>query len=82
MNAHLLLLDGPTVSHWLRPDDVPDAVREAFTLHSQRKGRLFPAIRAALDTGGVFGIKAGGVQARAQTAYALRPCPGLPACVT
>lgn len=63
MSAHLYLLDGPTVAHWLRPDDVLEAVREAFTLHSRRKGRVFPVIRETLDTGGIFGIKAGDVQA-------------------
>jgi ornithine cyclodeaminase len=63
VNAQLLLLDGPTVARWLRPDDVLDAVREAFTLHSRRQGRVFPVIREALDTGGIFGIKAGDVQA-------------------
>ena len=39
-------------------------MREAFILHSQREGRVFPVIREALSTGGVFGIKAGDVQAQ------------------
>jgi len=57
----LLLLDGPTVEAALRPEDVLTAVREAFVLHSQREGRVFPVIREKLATGGVFGIKAGDV---------------------
>ncbi|TGP50705.1 ornithine cyclodeaminase family protein [bacterium M00.F.Ca.ET.230.01.1.1] len=49
----------------LAPDDVLAAVREAFVLHSQRQGRVFPVIRERLATGGIFGIKAGDVQAQA-----------------
>jgi ornithine cyclodeaminase len=37
------------------------AVREAFILHSQRAGRVFPVVREKLHTGGVFGIKSGDV---------------------
>ncbi len=37
------------------------AVREAFVLHSQRAGRVFPVVREKLHTGGVFGIKSGDV---------------------
>ncbi|WP_309477060.1 ornithine cyclodeaminase family protein [Trinickia acidisoli] len=37
------------------------AVREAFVLHSQRAGRVFPLVREKLHTGGVFGIKSGDV---------------------
>ena len=60
-SAQLLLLDGPTVEAALQPDNVLAAVREAFMLHSQREGRVFPVIREKLATGGVFGIKAGDV---------------------
>lgn len=60
-NAQLLLLDGPTVQAALDADDVMAAVHEAFTLHSQGAGRVFPLIREKLHTGGIFGIKAGDV---------------------
>ena len=60
-NAQLLLLDKDAVDTLLVPDDVVRAVREAFELHSQREGRVFPVIRESLATGGIFGIKAGDV---------------------
>lgn len=60
-NAQLLLLDGPTVQAALDPTDVIAAVKEAFCLHSQSAGRVFPIIRERLHTGGIFGIKAGDV---------------------
>lgn len=63
-NARLLLLDKNQVEALLSADDVLEAVREAFVLHSRREGRVFPVIREALLTGGVFGIKAGDVQAQ------------------
>ena len=59
--AKLLLIDGPTVECLLAPGDVLAAVREAFTLHSRREGRVFPVVREQLSTGGVFGIKSGDV---------------------
>ena len=62
--ASLLLLDTHQVSALLQPHDVLAAVREAFTLHSQRAGRVFPVVREALPTGGVFGIKSGDVPAQ------------------
>jgi alanine dehydrogenase len=61
----LLVLSGPEVEPLLSPGDVLAAVREAFVLHSQRQGRVFPVVRERLDTGGVFGIKSGDVQAQA-----------------
>lgn len=61
-DATLLLLDKSAVEALLLPDQVLDAVREAFTLHSKGKGRVFPVVREALDTGAIFGIKAGDVQ--------------------
>ena len=63
-DAKLLLLDKNTVERLLVPDDVLGAVREAFELHSQRQGRIFPVVREALDTGGIFGVKSGDVQSQ------------------
>ena len=60
-NAQLLLLDKNQVEHLLQPDDVLQAVRQAFVLHSMGEGRGFPLIREKLRTGGIFGIKAGSV---------------------
>lgn len=59
--ARLLLLNAAAVALHLQADDVLAAVREAFVLHSRQQGRVFPVIREALATGGVFGIKAGDV---------------------
>ena len=61
-DAHLLLLDKHTVESLLQPDDVLQAVRQAFTLHSRGEGRVFPLVREKLATGGVFGIKSGDVE--------------------
>jgi len=61
-DSTLLMLNADTVASFLDPTDVLAAVREAFTLHSQQRGRVFPVIREQLDTGGIFGIKAGDVQ--------------------
>ena len=63
-NTQLLLLDKHAVAQLLRPEQVLAAVREAFVLHSQRQGRVFPLVREALATGGVFGIKSGHVPAQ------------------
>ncbi|MGJ7607803.1 ornithine cyclodeaminase family protein [Variovorax sp. LT1R20] len=63
-DALLLLLDKHQVNALLSPDDVLHAVREAFVLHSDREGRVFPVVREPLSTGGVFGIKSGDVQAQ------------------
>ena len=60
-DARLVLLDKDVVESLLLPDDVLEAVREAFVLHSQREGRVFPVVREALATGGIFGIKSGDV---------------------
>jgi ornithine cyclodeaminase/alanine dehydrogenase-like protein (mu-crystallin family) len=59
--ATLLLVDKDAVDQVLRPDDVIDAVREAFALHARREGRVFPVVREKLSTGGIFGIKSGDV---------------------
>jgi alanine dehydrogenase len=58
----LLLLDKDAVESLLGFDDVLAAVREAFTLHSRREGRVFQVVRERLSTGGIFGIKSGDVQ--------------------
>jgi alanine dehydrogenase len=63
-NARLMLLDKNSVEQLLRSDDVLGAVREAFVLHSEGQGRVFPVVREKLDTGGVFGIKSGDVQSQ------------------
>ena len=55
----LLLLDRDAVAPALQAAQVTAAVREAFVLHSQRAGRVFPVVREKLHTGGVFGIKSG-----------------------
>ena len=57
----LLLLNAGDVAALLTYDDALSAVREAFNLHSRRAGRVFPVIREALATGGIFGIKAGDI---------------------
>jgi alanine dehydrogenase len=61
-NAQLLLIDKNTVESLLQPDAVLQAVRQAFVLHSQGEGRVFPLVREKLATGGVFGIKSGDVE--------------------
>jgi alanine dehydrogenase len=63
-DARLLLLARNAVEALLLPDDVLLAVREAFTLHSLREGRVFPVVREALSTGRIFGIKSGDVQSQ------------------
>ncbi|MGI4983120.1 MAG: ornithine cyclodeaminase family protein [Janthinobacterium lividum] len=60
-DARLLLLDKHQVDQLLQPQQLLAAVREAFMLHSQREGRVFPVVREALPTGGIFGIKSGDV---------------------
>lgn len=63
-NAQLLLLDKNDVENLLQADEVLQAVREAFVLHSLGEGRVFPVVREKLVTGGVFGIKAGAVESQ------------------
>lgn len=63
-DAKLILIDKHQVEALLTPDDVVEAVREAFTLHSRGEGRVFPVVREPLVTGGVFGIKSGDVQSQ------------------
>ena len=64
-DAVLLLLDKHVVERLLTPDDVTQAVREAFLLHGRQEGRVFPVVREKLATGGVFGIKSGDVPSEA-----------------
>jgi ornithine cyclodeaminase len=59
-----MLLDKNQVERLLDNDEVLEAVKEAFVLHSQDEGRVFPIVREALDTGGIFGIKSGDVQSQ------------------
>ncbi|OLL31026.1 ornithine cyclodeaminase [Burkholderia sp. SRS-W-2-2016] len=63
-DAKLLLLDRDVVEPALQAGQVMAAVREAFILHSQRAGRIFPVVREKLHTGAVFGIKSGDVASR------------------
>lgn len=63
-DARLLLLDKAQVEALLLPDEVLQAVHEAFVLHSQGEGRVFPVVREPLVTGGVFGIKSGDIQSQ------------------
>ncbi len=60
-DARLLLLTRDHVEQLLQPEGVLAAVREAFVLHSERAGRVFPVVRERLETGGIFGIKSGDV---------------------
>ncbi|WPB59031.1 ornithine cyclodeaminase family protein [Xylophilus sp. GOD-11R] len=62
-DARLMLLDRDTVAGLLTHDVVLEAVTEAFRLHSQGAGRVFPVVRETLPGGGVFGIKSGDVPA-------------------
>ncbi|USX13654.1 ornithine cyclodeaminase family protein [Oxalobacteraceae bacterium OTU3CAMAD1] len=62
-NASLLLLDRDQAGALLQPDDVLDAVHDAFLLHAGGAGKIFPLVREALPAG-VFGIKSGGVAER------------------
>lgn len=63
-SAQLLLLDKDAVDGLLDPDEVLQAVREAFELHSSREAVTYPVIREPLSTGAIFGIKSGAVPAR------------------
>jgi alanine dehydrogenase len=63
-DAQLVLLDSSDVKELLEPANVFDAMKQAFALHSQREGRVFPIVREQLHTKGVFGIKSGDVPNR------------------
>ncbi|SDF53851.1 MULTISPECIES: ornithine cyclodeaminase family protein [unclassified Duganella] len=62
--AQLLLLDRDAIAGLLNADLALDAVTTAFALHARQQGRIFPVVREALATGGVFGIKSGDVASR------------------
>ena len=57
----LKLLDRDSVNALVLPEQILHAVREAFYLHSAGDGQVFPVVREALSTGGIFGIKSGGI---------------------
>lgn len=57
----LKLLDRDSVNALVLPEQILFAVREAFYLHSAGDGQIFPVVREALSTGGIFGIKSGGI---------------------
>lgn len=59
--ATLKLLDRDHVDALINPQQILLAVREAFFLHGEGKGQVFPVVREALATGGIFGIKSGGI---------------------
>ncbi|WP_180735448.1 ornithine cyclodeaminase family protein [Paraburkholderia sp. PGU19] len=61
IDATLLLIGKDTVETLLQTEDLLSAVREAFVLHSEHAGRVFPVVRERLHTGGIFGIKSGDV---------------------
>ena len=61
-NAQLLMLDAHAAESLLTIDSVLAATARAFELHRLREARMFPVIRESLNTGGVFGIKAGDMQ--------------------
>jgi ornithine cyclodeaminase/alanine dehydrogenase-like protein (mu-crystallin family) len=63
--AQLLMLDRDAVAAVMTTDMIDRAVRDAFALHSAGQGRVFPVVREALSTGGIFGIKSGDVATRA-----------------
>ncbi|MBV7535294.1 ornithine cyclodeaminase family protein [Duganella sp. sic0402] len=63
-HAQLLLLDRDAIAGLLTPAIALEAVSTAFTLRGSDQGRIFPVVREALATGGVFGIKSGDVASR------------------
>lgn len=63
-NTGLLLIDRNQAESLLSFDDALEAAREAFRLHGMSQGRVFPVVREKLASGGVFGIKSGGVEAQ------------------
>ncbi|MES2264180.1 MAG: ornithine cyclodeaminase family protein [Pseudomonadota bacterium] len=58
--TQLLLIDSRQAEALMSVRDVLDAVRDAFILHSQEEGRVFPMVRQQLPAG-VWGIKSGDV---------------------
>ena len=62
-NTRLRLLAAQHVEQLLDFDTALAATREAFVLHSEGSGRVFPLVREKL-AGGTFGIKSGCVEAQ------------------
>ncbi|KQV79862.1 ornithine cyclodeaminase [Massilia sp. Root351] len=62
-NARLLLIDSVQGETLMNFRDVLDATREAFVLHQQEEGRVFPLVRERLPEG-IWGIKSGQVVAQ------------------
>ena len=62
-NARLLLIDSVQGESLMNFRDVLDATREAFVLHQQEEGRVFPLVRERLPEG-IWGIKSGQVVAQ------------------
>lgn len=62
-DAKLLLIDSLQGESLMHARDVLDAVRDAFILHQQQQGRVFPLVREQLPLG-VWGIKSGDVPAQ------------------
>ena len=61
--ARLLLIDSLQGDALMNFRDVLDATREAFVLHQQQEGRVFPVVRESLPQG-VWGLKSGDVAAQ------------------
>lgn len=60
----LKILNRDCVNALVSPEQILHVVREAFHLHSNGQGQVFPIVREALNTGGVFGIKSGGISSQ------------------
>ena len=63
-DAKLRLLDKHAVNELVVYSEVLDAVKQAFTLHTQALGKNFPVVREVLGEQDIFGIKTGYVQSR------------------
>ena len=59
-NTFLRLIDATQVEALMTLDDALTATRDAFFLHAQGEGRVFPLVREKLAAG-VFGIKSGDI---------------------
>lgn len=74
-DARLLLLAKNEVEALLLHDDVLRAVREAFVLHSQGEGRVFPLVREPLITG-AYSASSRGMFRRKACSASRRPDSG------
>jgi alanine dehydrogenase len=59
VRRELRLLSGGDLSKMLTLDDVIPAIESAYVAASQQQAQLYPVVREALASGGVFGIKSG-----------------------